>query len=276
MNPHIPHPISLNSLFSSLWRNRQLTFRMMKREVVGRYKGSVIGMTWSLLNPLLLLMLYTFVFSVVFKARWGVDLPESKFYFAIFLFAGMIVHSLVAETLDRAPRLILNNVNYVKKIVFPLEILPVVAIAVSFFNALISVLVLVVSIVIISGGLQWTVLFLPLILFPLLVLTLGIAWGLASLGVFLRDIVHLIPLSMTILLFGSPVFYPVSAMPENIRPLLMLNPLTFIIQQTRSVLILGEIPNWNGLLIYYLVSVLIAWLGYAWFQKTRNGFANVL
>jgi lipopolysaccharide transport system permease protein len=266
----------LGSLVRNLWRQRGLILQMTKRDVIGRYKGSVMGVMWSLLNPLLLLAIYTFVFTVVFKARWGTVPVESKSEFAILLFVGMIVHSLLAETLNRAPVLILNNVSYVKKIVFPLEILPAVAICAALFHALVSVFVLGVVYIVLNGYLQWTVIFLPVVLLPLIVLTLGIAWGLASLGVFLRDVAQPIGLIMTVLLFASPVFYPLTALPEVIRPWLMLNPLTFIIEQARAVLIFGQMPNWTGLAIYSLASVAIAWVGYAWFQKTRKGFANVL
>ena len=276
MNPHAPQPTSLKSLVLSLWKNRQLILQMTKREVIGRYKGSVIGVMWSFLNPLFLLVIYTFVFSVVFKARWGGEVPESKSQFAILLFVGMIVHSLVAETLNRAPGLILSNVSYVKKIVFPLEILPVVAICAALFHTLVSILVLVVAFLLMNGYLQWTTIFLPLVLLPLVVLTLGVAWGLASLGVFLRDVAQPIGMVMTVLLFASPVFYPISALPEYIRPWLMLNPLTFVIEEARATLIFGQMPEWAGLAIYSLASVVIGWVGYIWFQKTRKGFANVL
>lgn len=276
MNPHASQPISLTSLTASLWRNRQLILQLMKRDVIGRYKGSVFGILWSLFNPLLLLALYTFVFSVVFKARWGVGISESKFQFAVFLFVGMIVYGLFAETLNLAPRLILSNVSYVKKIVFPLEILPVVSIGASLFHAIVSLFVLVAALVMINGYLPWTTILLPLVLFPFMILTVGLAWGLASIGVFLRDIGQTIGLLMTTLMFASPVFYSITAVPEYIRPWLMLNPLTFIIIQARSLLILGTMPDWSGLAIYSVVSVLIAWLGYIWFQKTRKGFANVL
>jgi lipopolysaccharide transport system permease protein len=144
------------------------------------------------------------------------------------------------------------------------------------FHATVSALVLLASFVLMNGYLHWTIVFLPLVLLPLMVLTLGVAWGLASLGVFLRDASQPIGLIMTVLLFASPVFYPITALPEYIRPWLMLNPLTFVIEQARDVLIFGQLPDWAGLAIYSFVSVLIAWIGYAWFQKTRKGFANVL
>ena len=276
MNPHAAQPTSLGSLIGNLWRHRELIQQMTKREVIGRYRGSVMGLLWSFANPLLLLAMYTIVFSVVFKARWGTGEPESKAEFAVLLFVGMIVHSLFAETLIRAPSLILTNVSYVKKIVFPLEILPVVAMGASAFHAVVSVLVLIAALVLVNGFLPWTAVFLPLVLLPLIVLSLGIAWALASLGVFLRDVAHPIGMAMTLLLFASPVFYPLSALPEYVRPWLMLNPLTFIIEQARAVLIHGQLPDAAGLLVYSLVSLTVAWIGYAWFQKTRKGFANVL
>ncbi|KAI3598612.1 O-antigen export system permease protein RfbD [Cupriavidus necator H850] len=276
MNPHADKPISLASLVESMWSNRQLIVQMTKRDVIGRYKGSVMGVMWSFFNPLFLLAIYTFVFSVVFKARWGGALPESKTQFAILLFVGMIVHTLFAETLNRAPGLILNNVSYVKKIVFPLEILPVTAIGAALFHAIVSLLVLLVFFVALNGYLQWTVVFLPIVLLPLVILTLGAAWGLASLGVFLRDVAQPIGLVMTVLLFASPVFYPITALPEVVRPWLMLNPLTLIIEQARAVLVFGVMPDWTALAAYTIVATLVAWIGYAWFQKTRKGFANVL
>jgi len=276
MNPHAPQPVSIKSLIVSLCRNRQMILQMARREVVGRYKGSVVGVMWSFLNPMFMLVIYTFMFSVVFKARWGASIPENKFEFAILLFVGMIVHGLFAETLNRAPVLILSNVSYVKKIVFPLEILPVVVISAALFHALVSVLVLTAFFMVLNGFLQWTVIFLPLVLLPLVLLTLGAAWVLASLGVFLRDAAQPIGMVMTALLFASPVFYPITALPEHIRPWLMLNPLTFPIEQARRVIIFGQFPDWGGLAIYTVLSIFSAWIGYAWFQKTRKGFSNVL
>jgi lipopolysaccharide transport system permease protein len=278
MNPHAPLPASPISLVRSLWRHKGLINQMTRRDVIGRYKGSFLGILWSFANPILLLLIYTLVFSVVFKARWGTGMeqPESKSQFAVLLFAGMIVHSLFSETLLRAPTLILNNVSYVKKIVFPLEVLPVVAMGTSLFHAVVSIAVLMFAQGVINGYIPWTTIMLPLILAPMILLSLGIAWILASLGVFLRDVAHPIGLLMTVLLFASPVFYPISALPENIRPWLMLNPLTFIIEQARNVLIFGQPPYFPGLILYTAIALFIAWIGYAWFQKTRKGFANVL
>ena len=276
MNPHASPPITPMALIHSLWRNRQIIAQMTRREVVGRYKGSVLGLTWSFFNPMFMLAVYTFVFSEIFKARWGRDGNESKTLFAVVLFVGMIVQGLFAEVLSRAPSLILSNVNYVKKVVFPIEILPVITVGAALFHSLISLGVLLAAYVLFNGHLQWTVVFTPLVFLPMVVLILGLAWMLASLGVFLRDVGQTIGIVLTVLMFLSPVFYPVTAVPERFRSIIMANPLTFIIEQARDVLIWGHWPNWIGLSIYTVAATAIAWAGYAWFQKTRKGFADVL
>lgn len=276
VNPHASQPTSLVSLCRSLWRNRQLILQMTKREVVGRYKGSIIGLAWAFFNPVFMLTVYTFVFSVIFKSRWGVGSEESKTQFAVVLFVGMIVHGLFAEVMNRAPSLILSNVNYVKKVVFPLEILPVIAMGAALFHCVISLCVLLVAFVLFNGYLHWTVFLVPLVLLPLIILTMGLAWMLASIGTFLRDVGQTIAIITMVLMFLAPVFYPVTAVPEEFRPWLMANPLTFIIEQVREVLIWGRVPNWSGLGIYTVVAIAITWAGYAWFQKTRKGFADVL
>ena len=276
INPHAAQPTSLVSLARRLWRNRQLILQMTKREVVGRYKGSVMGLAWSFFNPVFMLTVYTFVFSVIFKSRWGVGGEESKTQFAVVLFVGMIVHGLFAEVLNRAPSLILSNVNYVKKVVFPLEILPVIAMGAALFHSIISLGVLLVAFVLFNGYLHWTVVFTPLVLLPLVILTVGLAWMLASLGAFLRDVGQTIGIITMVLMFLAPVFYPVTAVPEEFRPWLMANPLTFIIEQAREVLVWGRVPDWTGLGTYTAVAMAITSAGYAWFQKTRKGFADVL
>jgi len=274
INPHAAQPTSLVALAKCLWRNRQLIVQMTKREVVGRYKGSVMGLAWSFFNPVFMLVVYTFVFSVIFKSRWGSG--DSKTLFAVVLFVGMIVLGLFSEVLNRAPSLILSNVNYVKKVVFPLEILPVIAMGAALFHSLISLGVLLVAFVLFNGYLHWTVIFTPLVLLPLVIVTLGISWILAAIGVFLRDVGQTIGIITTVLMFLSPVFYPVTSVPERFRPFIMANPLTFIIEQAREVLIWGHCPNWIGLGIYTVAATVVAWAGYALFQKTRKGFADVL
>ena len=273
-NPHKAQPTSILALIKSLWRNRLLILQMTRREVIGRYKGSLIGLGWSFFNPIFMLVVYTFVFSVIFKSRWGGD--ESRTLFALVLFVGLIVLNLFSEVVNRAPLLILSNVNYVKKVVFPLEILPVVAMGAGLFHALISLGVLLLAFFLFNGFIHWTVILAPLILLPLIILTLGISWVLAAIGVFLRDISQTITIVTTVLMFLSPVFYSVTSVPEDFRPFIMINPLTFIIEQAREVIIWGHYPDWLGLMTYTTIVIVIAWLGFALFQRVRKGFADVL
>ena len=275
MNSQRTHPTGIIELFASQWRNRQLIIQLTKRDVVGRYRGSVMGLAWSFFNPLLMLAVYTFVFSVVFKARWDVG-GEDKVNFAIILFAGLIVYGLFAECINRAPILILSNANYVKKVVFPLEILPSVAICSALFHAGISLMVLLTAQLLFNQRLPWTVVIFPIILLPLLLATTGFAWLLSALGVYVRDIAQTTSILTTVLMFLSPLFYPITALPKNYQLWLHLNPLTFMIEEGRNVLIFGNTPNWIGWGIALAASLLISAGGFWWFQKTRKGFADVL
>ena len=276
MNPHALNTVAPRAMVVHLWRYRELITRLIKRDVVGRYKGSLLGLAWSFVTPIIMLVIYTFVFTVVFNARWGVGGEESKSVFALQLFAGLIVHGILAEVLTRSPSLILTNTNYVKKVVFPLEILPLIPLGSALFHAAISTLVLILAQLVVLGSITWTFWMLPLVLLPLMVLAMGISWLLASLGVFLRDIGQTMGLVATMLLFLSPIFYPISALPESFHGMINANPLTFIIEQARVVLLEGRLPDISGLLKYLAVSLVVAWLGFAWFQKTRKGFADVL
>jgi lipopolysaccharide transport system permease protein len=249
---------------------------MTKREVIGRYKGSVMGLTWSFFNPILMLVIYTFVFSVVFKSRWGSAGSNSKAEFALILFVGMIVFGLFSEAINRAPGLMLVNSNYVKKVVFPLEILPVINFCAALFHSLVGFGVLILGFLLINGFINWTIIFLPIVLFPLMLLIMGISWFIASIGVFVRDVGQTVNILTTLLMFLSPVFYPITAVPSEFQIWIMLNPLSFIIEQARAVLIFGEPPSWIGLGAYTLIAISVMLLGFAWFQKTRKGFADVI
>ncbi|MGE0822993.1 MAG: ABC transporter permease [Candidatus Binatia bacterium] len=248
---------------------------MSKREVIARYRGSMLGILWSVLLPLCTLAIYTFVFGVVMKVRWGAE-PHGEGEAALIFFAGLIVHGLFAECVNRAPGVILANVNYVKKVIFPLEILPWVNMGTTLFHSTMSCGVLLLFAVALHGNIPWTAVTLPLILFPLVLVTMGISWVLASLGVFLRDIGQTIGLVNMALLFLSPILYPISNVPESLQPFLFLSPLTFIVEQTRGALLWGQVPEWRGLVIYCGCGVLVAWGGLLWFQRTRRGFADVL
>lgn len=267
--------LSPREMVASAWRHRGLIMTLTKREVIGRYRGSLLGILWSFFNPLFMLVVYTFVFSVVFKARWSVG-SDSKTEFALVLFAGMIVFGLFSECVNRAPALVLGNVNYVKKVVFPLEILPLVSLGAATFHLLISVVVWLIFYLAFFGIPHPTVLLLPVVLLPLALFTLGLSWMLASLGVYLRDVGQVVGVVTTALLFLSPIFYPVTALPAEYHTLLYLNPLTPVIEQTREVLVWGKLPNPGFWAAAMLVGSAVAWIGFAWFQKTRKGFADVL
>lgn len=263
-------------VFRSLFVYKNLIWQMTKRDVAGRYRGSVFGLLWSFFNPILLMIVYTFVFRTIMRVRWGEGVGGEGGDFAVILFAGMLTHSLLAECAIKAPGLVVMNVNYVKRVVFPLEILPWVSMGSALFHTLVNIAVLLIFNVALNHTVKWTIVFTPMVLFPLVILTMGISWFLASIGVFLRDVGQTISLAMTVLMFLSPVLYPLSAIPERYQTLIYANPLTFIIEQMRATLLWGKIPDFKGLLIYFLASVIVGWGGYWWFEKTRKGFADVI
>lgn len=269
------HSITPRALLGSFWRNRNVILALIKREVAGRYRGSSMGMLWPLLNPILMLSVYTFMFSTVFKSRWSGG-SDSKTEFALILFAGLIVFNIFAESIARAPSCILNNVNYVKKVVFPLEILPCITLGASLFHASISVAVWLVAYILIFGTPHPTALLLPLVLLPITLTSIGLSWALAALGVYIRDIAQVVGILTTALMFLSPVFYPVTALPEAYRPLMALNPLTPSIEQTRDILFWGHAPEWSTFSVSLASGLFVAWVGFACFQKARKGFADVL
>lgn len=277
VNPQSSFSSDPYEMVSAICRRRELIWELTKREVIGRYRGSAMGLAWSFLHPLIMLAIYTFVFSVVFRARWpGLTNNDSLSDFALVLFVGLILHGIFAECVNRAPNLILTNSNYVKKIVFPLEILPCVAMGSAMFHGIISVLILLAVQLITNWKLPWTIILFPFVLLPLLSATIGIAWVLASLGVYIRDIVQTTGIITTIFLFVSPVFFPLSAVPSEYQTWMKLNPLTFIIESGRAVLIYGRPFDWIGWAGYLLGGFTIAWAGFWWFQRTRRGFADVM
>lgn len=276
MNTSNPSSAAPKALLRSAWFYRDLIIKMAYREIIGRYKGSMMGLAWSFLNPLLMLTVYTFVFSVVFRAKWDTDLGGGKGEFAVILFTGMIVFNIFSECVNRAPQLMLSNANYVKKIVFPLEVLPWVAIANALFHGFISLMVLLIAQMSVLGYIPWTVVFLPLVIVPFLLGLMGLCWLLAAAGVYLRDLGQLMGIITTVLMFTSPLFFPLSALPESIQPFLALNPLAYFIEEARSVVIFGNTPSLSPLVMVYILSLLIFYTGFAFFQTTRKGFADVL
>jgi len=276
MNQYNHHSVNPIEILKSIKKNKDLIWQMTKREIIGQYKGSIMGITWSFFKPMLLLSVYTFVFSFVFKSRWGVNVEESKAQFATVLFVGLIIHGLFAQIASAAPDIIVNNTNYVKKVVFPLEILPIVNMGSALFQSAISLGVLLIALFLFNGYLYWTVLFFPIVLLPLLFVSLGFSLGISSIGVFIRDVSQPIEILVMILLFISGVFFPIDILPEAYRPWLMANPMAFIVDQSREIIIWGHFPDWLGLILHLSVSILLLWIGFFWFQKTRKGFADVL
>jgi len=259
----------------SFWRSRKLIARLAQREILGRYRGSYFGILWAIINPLLLLAVYTFVFTEVFKSRWNVA-GHVKTDFAMAYFAGAIVYNVFAESINRAPSVIVSNPNYVKKVVFPLEILPLVVLATSLFHAVIGFLILICACAYLGIAPTSALAVLPLTAAALCLMTVGFVWLLGSLGVYFRDLGQVVGPLTALLLFLSPVFYPTDALPETYRWLLHLNPLTSMIEQVRTIILYGKSPDPGEVALCLGMSGLFAWVGFAWFQKTRRGFADVM
>lgn len=261
--------------FQSIIRNKELLWELVKRDYLSRYKGSALGLLWAVLTPMLMLGMYTFVFGVAFDAKWGTE-HDDKLDFAIVIFSGLIVHSLFAECLTRAPSIISAHTNYVKKIVFPLEILPLMVIGSALGNFLLSVFILIIGNLLLGNAPYIEGLLLPILLLPLVLIIVGLSWFLASIGVYLRDFTQFIGLLTTIALFLAPIFYPITALPLAYQRFLFLNPITAPIIQLRDTLLWGAEVNWGAWTISLGVGLIVFYLGYAWFQKTRIGFSDVL
>lgn len=262
------------SRLDRLYFRGELLLGLVKREVLGRYRGSLFGVAWSLLSPLLMLGVYTLAFHELLGARWpGM---QGRSGFAVMVFTGMLLHGLIAEVLVRSPVAVAGQPNYVKKMVFPLTVLPLVTVGASLFHAGLGLVILAAFAILGEPGLQWTTLLLPMILVPYLVQLAGLAWILAAIGVYVRDIAQLGGLLATVLLFLSPVFYPLSAIPPKYAGVIALNPLTFVVESARGLLFDGRLPAATEYVVYCLASVAFAALGLWVFRRLRPGFGDVL
>jgi lipopolysaccharide transport system permease protein len=259
-----------------LWARRDLTVQLTMREITGRYRSSSLGVVWSLITPLVTLLLYTFVFGVVFKARWPGTGRETLAEYGLLLFAGITAFSIFSESVTRAPGLITGSPNYVKKVVFPLEVLPVSVVGSAIFHMLISTALLVAGAWLLLGTFSATLWLLPVVLLPLVCLSLGLAWMLASLGVYLRDIGHTVGLVTQVLFFTTPIFYAIETVPERYRWVMAINPLTPLVENMRRVSVLGTVPDWPSLAISTAIGLAVLCVGHAWFGVTKRGFADVL
>ncbi len=256
----------------NLWAHRELIYQLIKREVLQKYKGSYLGVLWSFLTPLALLAVYTFVFSVILN----VGGRRGHLDYALTLFVGLVAFDVFSQSLSDAPRLIVSNRSYVTKVVFPLEILPLVKLGGALIDSLFGMLIVLLGGILILQQLPWTIIFLPLMYLPLILLSLGVAWFMASLGVFIRDINNLLTVILRMLRFMTPIFYPITAVPESVRFLLYLNPLTHIINNFRRVLLFGQLPDWGWFLVLTAGTFVVCMLGYIWFMKSKKTFADVI
>ncbi len=262
------------SLFKTLIKNRSLVFELTKREFTGRYRGSFGGIAWSFVQPLFLLSIYTVAFGVILKTRWGTSGDTAEY--ALMLFSGLIVYNAFSECLSKSSTLITSNPNFVKKVVFPLELLPIVTVATVLIHAMISIAVWFSGYLLLFGAPKLSAILFPVILICLVPILLGVAWLFSAVGVAFRDISQVTGMLNHALLFLTPIFYSIDAAPPMLKNILMLNPLTFIVEQLRAVLFLGNMPNFKGLAIYFVFATAFAWCSLILFRRLRSTFADVV
>ena len=271
----IKYLVSPLGVIRSLTNNYSLIFTISRREILSRYTGSLMGLVWTIINPICLLGVYCFVFGSIFQTKWSQDKGVGG-EFAVILFAGLIIFTFFSECLNRAPLLILSNQSYVKKVVFPLEILSWVSVVNSGFHGLLSAFIWMLAYIILIGALPITILYLPMILVPLIFLIVGISWAISALGVYIRDMPQFVNLANLGLMYFSPIFYPAASIPEKYKFILYLNPLTPIIEMSRDAMVFGRAPDFLLLLLCVICTFLISWVGLSIFQITRRGFSDVL
>ncbi len=263
-------------MISGLLSHKYLFLQMLKREIQQRYRGSQLGFLWAFVYPILMLLVYTFVFGFVMKAKWGVP-GQDNLDFGIILFAGLLCHSLVAEVMVGSVTLISGNAQYVKKVVFPLEILSIVSLANAMFHMVLGVGILLVIYLLMGNQLHATALLAPVVLAPLMIFLLGVSWLVSVLGVYVRDLGQVMGVFMTVLLFMGPIVYPFSLIPVSLQPwVYWLNPLTVVVEQFRAVVLFGQMPNWQDLGIYTIAAFAMLSVGAWFFKRTREGFADVI
>jgi lipopolysaccharide transport system permease protein len=265
------HIFSFN-IVKTLLQHRYLLGQLIKRDVLLRYRGAYFGLLWVFLNPLILLGIFSFVLSHIFQARWSVQ--TGSIPFVLNLYCGLIAFNILSEAIGRAPTAVRSYPNYVKKIIFPVEILPIVPLGGALIHAFFNSMILVGALAW-TGNLNYSILFFPILLFPLLMFSLGVSWFLAAWGVFIKDMSQIVPVFVQMLMFLSPVFYPVDAVPEFLRPVYVLNPLSSIIEVLRAS-ISASVIDWVSWGITLAFSIVVLVLGYAFFQRSRDEFADVL
>lgn len=272
---HLPRSRRLFAPFSALGAHAGLTRELVLRDILGRYRGATFGLLWSLLGPLLMLVVYTVAFGQILGSRWN-QTANTEAPFGVVLFLGIMVHGFFAECLSRSPRLMIDNSNYVKRVVFPLHILPWTVMLSASFHLLANTVVFAVLAKILAGTFSPYIVLVPVVMLPLALLSVAVGWVASSLGVYLRDISQAIPVIVTALLFLSSAIVPVESLSENYQLVFQLNPLTFFIDEVREVALWGRPPDWVGLAWRGAASVVVLYAAYAWFRATSRGFADVL
>lgn len=260
----------------SLVTNRLILRQLVRRDILSRYRKSALGMVWALLTPLLTFVVYAYVFSAILKVRFPSRVPEVEYNYGIILFSGLMLHFFITEVLTRSPMLVLENVNFVKKVVFPLEMLSMVATGSAAVTLAFNFVVLIAAVLAFNGSVPPTALLIPIVWIPFFAIVLGISWVFASLGVYLRDIGHVVGILSTVLLFGSPILFPPETLPDLLKTLIWLNPLSVPVHATRDLVLWGVLPDLEHLAIYSGVAAVFLWLGAYWFQRTKKGFADVV
>ncbi len=270
--------ISPFSPWRTLQKNRYFFQQITARNIQNKFKGSYLGAIWLVILPLLMLTIYSFVFCVIFKNRWGMvmESKDSKLMYALMLFCGMAVYNIFSESVSGGVSSISDRVNFVKKITAPLELLPLASVASAAIISLLWFSILSCGVFFVLGTLPATIAYFPLLLLPVVLFSSGFAWLVASLGVYIRDLGQLIPILLQIFFFLTPIFYSQDMLPEPYRTMMNYNPLAIMIEHARMIFIRGKLPPENEILGLFILSYLIFELGYLWFMKTKRGFSDVL
>lgn len=261
-------------MLKNLYKHRELIWNFAKRNLIGRYKGSYLGILWSFLDPLFMLCIYTFVFGIIFGVKLPADIGTSSF--AIFLFSGLIPWRAFSESLNTSTGIIISNVNLVKKVIFPLEIFSTSTVISSIINSFFSMTILFIGMLILDHRIPLTFLYLFIIFIPQILFTTGLCWFLSSIGVFLRDIKSIVSVILMAWMYMTPIFYPVERIPEKFRLIMNLNPMHVIVTNYRRVLLMGVSPDWFWLTFVTITGIIFSILGYTWFMKSKGAFADVI
>jgi lipopolysaccharide transport system permease protein len=262
-------------MFRRAWKHRHLLSLLIERNVEASFRGSVLGKLWTALVPLLRLAVYTLVLGFILRVKWPGH-GNTPLETALLYFVGLTFYDFFMEAISTAPSLMHDNVNYVKKVVFPLEILPCAMLGAALVRLGVTSTILLIFFLVIRGVPPLATLAVPLVVAPFALIVLGAVWFLSALGAYVRDLRQLMGVVALMMMYLSPIFFPLAMVPERARPFFYANPLAFMIESTRSALFAAEWPNWAGLILYSAIALLFAAAGYRWFLRVKSGFADVV